>query len=191
MLYGILASLKNLPLIKNNEVFFNILAGILIIVLGIIIAQVVIVALRKFIKRNGVDKLIHKSAIHLFSTVIRWSIYILFLNLALIKLNIPELNNWLIPILAIIPALVGSLILIAIGFLLALYLRDIIEDSKIEEAKILSKIVFYFIIYVFVIFAFKTIMINQDKTTTNIIIIILSSISAAGIAFWYAKKKEQ
>lgn len=191
MLYGILASLKNLPLIKNNEVFFNILAGILIIVLGIIIAQVVIVALRKFIKRNGVDKLIHKSAIHLFSTVIRWSIYILFLNLALIKLNIPELNNWLIPILALIPALVGSLILIAMGFLLALYLRDIIEDSKIEEAKILSKIVFYFIIYVFVIFAFKTIMINQDKTTTNIIIIILSSISAAGIAFWYAKKKEQ
>jgi hypothetical protein len=180
-----------LEIIENNMVFFNILIGILIIVLGIVVAQIFTSILRKFIKRNGVDKLVHKSALHLFSTVIRWSIYILFLNLALMKLNLPELTGWLVPILSMIPALVGALILIAAGFFMALYLRDIIEDSRIEEAKILSRIIFYFIIYVFVIFAFKTAMINQDKSTINIIIIILTAISAAGITFWYAKKKEQ
>jgi flagellar biosynthesis protein FlhB len=177
-------------IIQENMVFFNILAGMIILIFGIVIAQIFINILRKFIKRNDVDKLINKSALHLFSGVLRWSIYILFLNLALIKLNVPELNSWLIPVLSMIPALVGALILIAIGFFMALYLRDIIEDSKIEEAKMLSKIVFYFIIYVFVIFAFKTAMINQDKSTINIIIIILTAVSASGVTYHYAKKKE-
>jgi hypothetical protein len=180
-----------IALIKNNLVFFNIIIGLLILLVGIVVAHVVVVLLRNFIKRNGVDKIVHKSAIHLFAAIIRWSIYILFLNIALLKLNLPELTSWLVPILAMIPALVGAIALIAIGFLMALYLRDIIEDSKIEDSKILSRIIFYFILYVFVIFGFKTAMINQDKTTINTIIIILSAISGAGITFWYAKKKQQ
>jgi hypothetical protein len=178
-------------IITENMLFFNILISILILIFGILLAHILISILRKFIKRNGVDKLVHRSAVHLFATVLRWSIYILFLNLALMKLNIAELNEWIIPILSMIPALVGALILIVLGFLMALYLRDIIEDSKIEDSKILSKIVFYFIIYVFVIFAFKTAMVNQDKTTMNIIIIILTTISASGITYHYARKKEQ
>jgi len=188
---GLMSTITSIPFIKDNLVFFNIVLGALIFILGIVIAQVVISTLRKFIKRNGVDKLVPKNAVHLFSTVIRWSIYILFLNIALLKLDLPELTDWLIPILTMLPALVGALILIAIGFILALYLRDIVEDAKIEDAKVLSRIIFYFILYVFIIFAFKTAMINQDKTTINMIIIILTAISGAGITFWYAKKKEQ
>ncbi|MEM3405720.1 MAG: hypothetical protein QW117_01965 [Candidatus Pacearchaeota archaeon] len=174
---------------NSNSIFFKILEGFIIISVGIIIAELLVRFLKKFIRRNEIDRIIHKSAISLFLVIIRWGIYILFLNLTLMKLNLEQLNNWIIPILMIIPSLVGALILIIIGFFLALYLRDIIEDSKIEEAKLLSRIIFYFILYIFTIFAFKTAMINQDKLTTNIIIIILTAISAIGTAFHYIKKK--
>ena len=129
------------------------------------------------------------SFIEMFIVVIKWSIYVLFLNFALLQLGIPEFTEWLTSILVVIPSLSGALILITIGFAIATYLKMVIEDSKIDGWETLSQIFYFFTMYIFLVFAFKTALYALDSMTTNILVVILSTIIVAGYVFWKIRKK--
>lgn len=178
-------------IINTENLIWKIILFIALIILGFIIAKIISYSLNKFFKRAEVEKALSKNFVDLFINVVKWSIILLFINFSINTLNIPFLINFITPILTIIPAFVGGLILIGLGFIIALYLKEVIEESKIKEKDIFSKIIFYFVLYVFIIFSFKTVMINQDKNLVNQLILIISVISACGITFWYAKKKKQ
>jgi len=176
--------------IGNWRVFLiNIIQAVIFLIAGILIGILIKFILKKLIEKANLQKIVRQSFIELFVSIIKWSIYILFLSLALKQLEIPELTNWLTSILTIIPALVGALLLIAAGFAIAVYLRDLIEESNILYYKVLSIIVFYFVLYVFCIFALKTALISLDKNIVNIIVIILTGLTFAGIVYWHARQK--
>ena len=172
-----------------NEFLFNLIFAVVLLVLGIFIGKIVEYILKKGIEKANLQKTIKYSFIHLFLTVIKWSIYILFLNLALGQLNIPQLTNWLTSVLVVIPALVGALLIIAVGFAIAVYLRDLIEESNIVKWQILSLTIFYFILYVFIVFAIKTALISLDSSIVNIIIIIFTAVVSLAIAYNQSRKK--
>jgi len=69
------------------------------------------------------------------------------------------------------------------GFALATYLKDLVEESKIEGWETFSKIVFYFLIYIFMVFAFRTALIGYDSQVINILIIILTAIVGIGVTY--------
>jgi len=75
------------------------------------------------------------------------------------------------------------LLLISMGFALATYLKDLVEESKIEGWETFSKIVFYFLIYIFMVFAFRTALIGYDSQVINILIIILTAIVGIGVTY--------
>ncbi|MEK6820764.1 MAG: hypothetical protein AABX71_03570, partial [Nanoarchaeota archaeon] len=172
-----------------NQFIINIIVAAALIVIGIILGKTVKFLLKKSFDKARIEKVVKYGFIELFLAVIKWAIYIIFINLALIKLNIPQFTSWLTNILVVIPALVGALILIAAGFAIATYLKDLIEESRVEGWKILSRLFFFFVLYVFMVFAFKTALISIDKDTVNLLVVILSTISAAAIAWWYSKQK--
>jgi len=172
-----------------NVFLINLALAVILIIIGIFLGKFVGFIIKKGIEKAGIERATRKSFVELFLTVVKWSIYLLFISLALDQLGIPQLTDWLSSIIVVIPALVGSIILIAIGFAVAVYLRDIIEESHVIGWQILSMIFFYFILYVFMVFSIKTALISQDKATVNTIVIILTAVVSAAVAWWHVKKK--
>jgi len=131
----------------------------------------------------------HKSFVSLFISIVKWSIYILFLNFALVQLGIPQFTEWLTAILVVIPAIVGALVLIGVGFSVASYLKEIIQDSRVSGWEILSQILFVFVNYIFIVFAFKTALMSLDARIVNYLVLILTGAAGLTVALYYFKKK--
>ena len=159
----------------------NIIYAVVLIGIGIAFGSIIKRVMNRF--KEEMEKTLKHSFVVLLLSVIQWSIYILFVNFALEVLKIPILTGWLTSILIVIPALVGSLLLIFAGFAIASYLKDLIEESKILNWKILSNLVFYFIIYVFLVFALKTALISIDTEVVNMLVIILTGVISIAVAF--------
>ncbi|MEM4230416.1 MAG: hypothetical protein QXF25_00875 [Candidatus Pacearchaeota archaeon] len=178
--------------IESLDVFLiNFIFAAILLFIGILLGRFVTRILRKSVERSRIEETIKKSFIELFITVIRWSIYIIFVNLALTQLDIPQLTGWLVSVLLVIPALTGALLIAGVGFVIAQYLKEIIEESKISGYEILSKIFFYFVIYIFLIFAIKTALIGQDKNVVNIIILIFTGVVATAVAYSEVRSKKK
>ncbi|MBI2047276.1 hypothetical protein HYT26_03905 [Candidatus Pacearchaeota archaeon] len=174
-----------------GEFFANLLIALILVVAGIFIGKIIKFLLRKGLERLKVDKIVKPSFFDLFLVVVKWSIYILFIDLALIQLGIPEITGWLITILGVIPALTGALIIIGAGFAIAVYLRKVISESKIEGWQILSQTFFFFVVYLFMIFAFRTAIISlNDKLLTNALLVVFTALGGIALIIYYFKTKK-
>ena len=174
-----------------NQWVLRVFISIGVILLGIFLGNIINVVLTKFTKKIELSKYVRTSFISLFLMIIRWSVYIIFFNFALNQLEIPALTNFITGILIIIPAFTASIILISIGFALAVYLRELVEDIEMTGWKILSQILFYFVIYVFGVYALKTAFISINEMITNYVILILTGIIGGSLAYISAKKQLQ
>lgn len=168
----------------------NIILAAVLLVVGIFLGQILKKILKGLTEKAELEKTVKHSFIELFLTLIKWSIFVLFINLALNQLQLPQLTNWLTNILVVIPALVGALILIVAGFVIATYLKDTVEESKVLNYQILSNIMFYFILFVFLIFALKTALISLDTIIVNILTVILTGALSIFLVLWLIKRKK-
>ncbi|MBI2629737.1 hypothetical protein HYW76_01420 [Candidatus Pacearchaeota archaeon] len=181
--YSFLSSIMERLNIKDiNELLLNAIIAFFLLVIGVFAGRIAKSMLRRFVQKYEM-KSSNMSFIKLVLTVIEWSIYVLFLSFALDHLNIPQLTGWLTSILIVFPAVVGALLLIFVGFAIAVYMRDLVEESGVLDAKVLSKIFYYFIIYVFLVFSAKAALISLDKEITNILIIILTAVVGVAVAY--------
>lgn len=179
---------KNLG-ITINQLLVNLVIAAVIFFLGIVLGKVIEKILQKIFDKNKLSKKVKYSFIDLFITIVKWSIYILFLDLALIRLQIPALTSWLTSILGMVPAFTASLLLLSAGFGIAAYLKDVILESEIKDGEILATILFYFILYVFAVFAAKTVFFQFEKTFVNNLIIVISGVTATAIIYSHIKNK--
>jgi hypothetical protein len=175
--------------IDLNRLLINGIFAILILIIGVFLGKLVSYGLKKFSKKAELDKKIRGSFIDLFIIVIRWSIYLLFINFGLNQLEIPALTKAFTNIILVIPAFTGALLILILGIVVAVYLREIIEDTEAEGWQMMSKIVFYFIIYIFIIYAIKIALIPLDNYTVNMIILILTAVIGSGLAYVISKKE--
>jgi len=171
-----------------NSLILQILFAIFLLIVGILLGKIIKYGLKKASDRLEIHKKVKESFIDLFLTVVKWSIYIIFLNIALFQLPFVALTGTVSTVLVVIPAFVTSLVLIAFGFGLAIYLRNIIEESEMTGWKILSQYFFYFILYVFGIYALKISLVSLDELTTNIILITMTIIAGVTVAYCLVKK---
>lgn len=176
--------------ININILLINLIFAIVLLAIGIIIGKFVRIILKKIVDKIGAEKVPKKSFVDLLLTVITWSIYLLFINLALKQLKIPAITTWLTSILLFIPALVSSLILISIGFAIAIYLKDLIEESEILGWKLLSNLLFYFVLYIFIVYSLKISLISFDPLIQNIIILLFTFVGGCTVAYAIIKKEK-
>jgi len=163
--------------------------ALVIIILGILLGKIISLGLKKISQKLELNKYVRGSFIDLFLVVIKWSIYIIFINIGLNQLGIPTLTNFFTNILIVIPAFIGALALLAIGFAIAVYLRGVIEDSEITGWDLLSKMIFYFVLYIFGIYSIKLALISFDETMTNYLILILTAVITAVVGYLFVKKE--
>ncbi len=171
-----------------RNLLFEIFLAIGILLFGILFGNLISHLLLKIVKAVNINKKIPNSFIKLIITVIRWSIYITFLIISLTKFSVPILGDFITRILVVIPALTGALILISIGFAIAIYLKRIIKDSEIVEWKTLSTYIYYFVLYVFGVYALNLALISIDSLFKNILITLLTTIVGVSVASIFVKK---
>jgi len=175
--------------ITTEEFSANLLIAVLLIILGIFLGKAVKFFLRKGLGKLNVEKFVKPSFVKLFLVIIKWSIYILFINLALTQLNVPSITTWLTTTLSVIPTLTGALIILAIGFMIASYLKKIVIESKVQNWQIFSQVFFYFITFIFMIFAFRTAMIPMnDRFISNILIAVFTFLGGLALILLYKEK---
>jgi len=167
----------------------DIFLALALLLAGIFLGKFVAYILKRINKATDVKEQVSPSFVRLIITVIKWVVYIIFINLALKQLPFPFLGNFFSKILLIIPAFVGALILIGIGFAIAIYLRGIIEDSEITDWKALSQYLYYFILYVFGVYAINLALIAIDEIVRNCITVSLTIIMVVALTYIIAKKE--
>ena len=128
--------------VNFNQLGIDFILAIFIVIFGVIFGKLVYKGLKHLSKKSELNKKIRGSFINLILVVIKWSIYLIFINLGLQQLKITALSNYFTIFLITIPAFIGALAIIAIGFMIAIYLREVIEDAEITGWDLISKIIF-------------------------------------------------
>ena len=172
-----------------DQIIVNSILAIILLGVGILLGKFLEKILKRAVERTSIEREIKPSFVNLFISVIKWSIYVIFVNLALTQFHIPALTDWLVSALVIIPALTGAIVLIWVGFAIASYLERAIEESRIHGWEVLSKVFFYFVLYLFLFFAIKMAFVGQDRDFVNTILIIFTVIVGAAVAWWNVRKR--
>ena len=79
---ALLNKISNLGL-TSGEFYANLLIAILLVIVGVFLGKIIKFFLRKGLEKIKIEKMIKWGFIELFLTVIKWSIYILFIDFAL------------------------------------------------------------------------------------------------------------
>lgn len=172
-----------------DQIIVNSILAIILLGVGILLGKFLEKILKRAVERTSIEREIKPSFVNLFISVIKWSIYVLFINLALTQFHIPALTDWLVSALVIIPALTGAIVLIWVGFSIASYLERAIEDSRIHGWEVLSKVFFYFVLYLFLFFAIKMAFVGQDRDFVNTILLIFTVVVGVAVAWWNVRKR--
>lgn len=171
------------------QMIVQFLLALILIFLGIFIGKLTKLALRKIIETSEMSKIIRYQFINLGLTLVKWGIYLLFFSFALKVLPFPVLTETLSKFIVVVPALAAALILLLIGFMFAVYLRDLIEDSEIKGYKNVANYVFYFIIYIFGMYTLRIALVSLNELTSQIIIVLFTIYFGLFILLSNLKKK--
>lgn len=174
---------------STNAGILNVLFALVFLGLGIFLGKVVSYSLKKISREVEADKKIRSSFLRLIISVIEWSIYLAFASFAINQLDLEGLSPIFSKMMLVVPAIVVSLFILAIGFAVAIYLREIVEDSEITGWKFLSLYIFYFINLIFGLYALRIALIVLDSTIINILSILLVGIIGISISYMLVKKE--
>ncbi|MBT3404572.1 hypothetical protein HN832_03465 [archaeon] len=187
-LIEVLSGFNPLPEASFDEIIIKSIFTLAIIIIGVFFGKLISYGLKNLSKKLELHKHIQNSFIGLILVFIRWSIYLLFLNLALKYLDIKPLTNLFSTILITVPAFVTALLILTVGFALAIYLRGVIEDAEVTGWDLISRTMFYFVLYVFGIYALRVALVPFSESTINSIILILTAVISASVAYAMVKK---
>jgi hypothetical protein len=173
-----------------NELVVRGFTALGIIILGILLGQLLDYLLRKLSDKVNIKKHIKGGFIDLTLFIIRWSVYIVFINLGLHQLQIPAITDYFSSILTAIPAFTGGLLLLILGFAFAFYLKKIIKISEEGPGwEFISQAVFFFVLIIFAVYALRIALVLLDDFTRNIILIILTTICSAGAVYYFVNRE--
>ena len=163
----------------------NLLPASILLVIGYIIGRIVGGIVKEILIRAKVDKYVSAKGLFkvsdIFSLLAKWAIYLIFIWASVQQLGIQSLTLLMETIvLGFIPGLIKALIVIFVGYLIADYVRTLVEKSEVSYSDIISKALFWFIIYIAVAIALP--LIGIDTTLVNSILLILIGSFGLGIA---------
>lgn len=164
--------------IGDSPMTIKVIFSVLILLAGIAIGKGISYLMEKLSDKLELNKKIKPSFLGLIINLVRWSIYLVFLNYALNELSIANLTKVSYNALLVIPSIVISIIVIVVGYAIARYLRDTAKEIIGGNSEFLSQYLFYFAIFISGIYTMKIALFNIDNQSLNILIIIFSIIFA-------------
>ncbi len=172
-----------------NPIALKAIFALGIIIIGVIIGKLIDTLLRRLIKKIEIDNHVRSSFIELFLFVIRWTIYITFINGGLNQLGLESVSTFFSTVLITIPTFTGALLLLVLGIGLANYLKRIIKNSEIKGWEFMSQVIFYFVVFMIGIYALKIALIPLEVSIRGSILVYSAAIALAGVVYYHAQRE--
>lgn len=182
----------------------RLLGGLIILLIGVAVARITALVLRRVLERIGFDKIgdrLNEVSIikqlkteiklsHVVAKVLYYFILLVFITAATETLGVDAITEMISSLVNFIPKLIAAAIMLQVGVLLADALRagvvSVCESFKIASGRLLGTIVFTFFLIVTIISALAQAGINTEllESSFNLIIggIIFSFAVGYGIA---------
>ncbi len=166
---------------SSNMVVLEIFLAIVIMLAGIVIGKAISYFITRISGKLNLQKRIRPSFLGLIITLVRWSIYIVFLSWAISQLPLPALTNIITNVLLIIPSIIAALTILVLGFVVAIYLREVVEEAEITGWKFLSMYLFYFVIFISGFYSLRVALFGAGPEIINYLAVIFSTIFAVSV----------
>ncbi len=167
------------------RVFTFVFVLIIAYVLGKIVAKIVSIVLRKlefdrYTKKSEAERIARRfgmSLIGLIELVVKWTIYLVGLQVAVETAGLEFVNQLMQGIVSYMPNLILALVIFIVGILVAEkvgnFVQGMAEDEKVPRFWILGNLVRYTMYLIVVIMA-----LSQLKISTSVLIIVTGAIFA-------------
>ena len=161
-----------------------------IIIIGVLLGKILSVGLKKLSEKLDMHKHVKVGFIDLTLLIVRWSIYLVFINLALDQLAIPTITHYFSAFLIAIPSFTGGLLLLILGFAFAFYLKKVIKTSE-EGAgwEFISQAVFFFVLIIFGVYALRIALTPIAEAVRNTLIGVIITICSAGAVYFFVQRE--
>ena len=182
MILNVLESLANAAI----EFAPKALAATILLAIGWAIGSVLGRIIREVVRRTKIDEYIFGKRRpivrigNVLAVIVSWSIYLLFIQAAVDMLGVRVLVTAFGQVLAFLPKLIEAIIILIAGYGIAEYVRNQIEESKMEYAGILSNLAFFIIVYVAIATALP--LLDIETFLINSLLLIAAGSLGAGFA---------
>jgi hypothetical protein len=167
-----------------GEYTFNIIAALIVLVIGWIIGKILGKVTKSILKKLNADKYFKFGrgfeVSKLFPLIVSWIIYLWFIRSAVGILGVPELTMFFVELLVFLPKLLEAMIVILVGYLLAKYVQGQVIATKAEYSEFIGRVIFFFTIIIAIDLALPLVGIRTE-VIDGIILILFASVGL-GIA---------
>lgn len=174
----------------------RLLGALILLAIGIGLAWI----LRWLILRlgSGIDRLYHRFGVRsnltlrwpvsrIISGIVFWLVILFFATAAAESLNLPGLADWLNKLIAFLPSVLITLIIIVVGFILGAYARDHVRVSAamvgLEQTELLGALVRLIILTVAIILGFQQLGLDVGIVEDLMVIAVAAFFAAVALAF--------
>jgi hypothetical protein len=185
--------------------FPDLIAVLLLLVIGYIFGVVLGHVLKLILNKAGIDRHIERAELskaigktHLSSIlgeILKWYVFIVFLQAAVDKIDLGALSLVLNSFVMWLPNLILAVVIVIFGMIFAHYVEiKINQHSKVRGVYFLTKILKWIIVFMVVIIAFKQIGVEVGLLE-NAFLLILGALSvgvalALGIGLGFGLRKD-
>jgi hypothetical protein len=197
--------LKNL-LIRFTNAIPNIIAALLISIIGMMIAKAIGKLVERVLVTIGVDKfaeklndidIIERNNIHIkpgriLGNIFYYLLLLIFLIAATDILGMPAVSQLISDLINYIPSLISAGIVLILGLLIANLLKSIVfsacKSVGIPSPNLISNFIFYFVFLTAIISALGQAKIDTDFVKNNLSIILGGGVGAFALAYGLASR---
>jgi hypothetical protein len=183
-----IASLTN-PLNEflNSAITFfpSLVVSVILLAIGWIVGSIVGRIIKELMLRFKIDQYLSKRGpsikiSDIFPIIFEWVIYLVFIQSAVSVLGIEPLTEFVGEIISFIPGLVEAVIVVIVGYVLAEYVKNEIEKSKIAYSRFMAAVMFWLLVYVAIALALP--LVNIDATLVNNMLLVAVGSIGIGVA---------
>lgn len=192
--------------VKMASALPNLIAALVIAIVGYIIARIVAKGISSLLQKVGVDKIGEKlNETDIFSstkiafqpskfigTVVYIVLLLVFLVMATDVLQMETISNLVKSVIDYIPNLISAIILLIIGILLADFIKGIVQTAcdslGIPSGKVIATFIFYLVFLTMTISALTQAKIDTSLITSNMTVILGGVVAAFALGYGFAAK---
>jgi len=172
--------------------FWNIIIAIILLIVGFIVGKVIGAAVKELMTKFKVDvhvkiKQDELRLSNLFSLLVKWIIYLLFISQAGDVLGITLVSVALNNLAMFLPNVMTAIIIMAAGYVIGKYIEDAVRGSRFSYSGLMAKVLFFFVVYVSIAVGLNAL--NKglsapliDPTLINSILLIIVGSLGLGMA---------
>ena len=156
----------------------NVIGALFLLVLGWLVGRVAYMVMYKVLRKFKIDAYFKLEKpwrfSETFSVIIKWIIYLAFIQAALDVLGVWTLSQHFEQVIALITGMMGGIIVLLVAYLIGRYVQKRLEVSKGKHSQLMSQLIFLFIMVLAVSMAFEVANIPNDLINTIIVIAVAS-----------------